>query len=225
MSDCADYPITYVMQIEWDEEVKSKLSGTADSMTEVGEKTEQAASKTSQFTGVLKDSALGLSTATPSAVGLYFEYDNLEKAQTRVDKAERTLTSSKASLIAAHEAVNRLVDKGVTSGAAYEKAQLDLKAAQDGVSIATDRLNQSQGDLTESQLHFALVVIPTVISTVSTLSSVMTTLKATKVAKMATTAAESSTNIAATGTMGALTTATVAQTVATEEATIATRLV
>lgn len=90
MSEGAEYPITYVMQVEVDDEVKSKLSGTADSIGNVGEQTEQAVSKTSQFTSVLKDSALGLSTATSSAVGLYFQYDNLEKAQTRVDKAERT---------------------------------------------------------------------------------------------------------------------------------------
>ncbi len=95
----------------------------------------------------MKDSALGLSAATSSAVGLYFEYDNLEKAQTRVDKAEKTLTFSKATLISAQETVNNLVEKGVTSDAAYEKAQLDLKVAQDGAlqarlaSVGTANLN------------------------------------------------------------------------------------
>ena len=224
MADGADYPISYVLQVEGDETVKSKLQGTADSISDVGTKTDEAAQKTSNYTSVLKDSALGLSAATSSAIGLYFQYDNLEKVQTRVDKAERTLTAAKSSLITAQEAVNKLNQKGVTSGAAYEKAQLDLKAAQDGVSIATDRLSQSQGDLSESQLHFALGVVPTVISTISTMKTVMGGLKAAKLLNVAATAADSEATIASTVTKGALTTATVGQTVATEEATMATRL-
>jgi hypothetical protein len=69
---------------------------------------------------------------------LYSQYDNLEKAQTREDKAERILTSAQVSLIAAELVVNNLDQEGMTSSADYEKALLNLKAAQDGVFIATD---------------------------------------------------------------------------------------
>jgi hypothetical protein len=68
----------------------------------VGDVTEQTEKKTSRFTSALKDSALGLTAAASGAIGLYIQYDNLEKVQTRVDKAEKRLTDAKAGLITAH---------------------------------------------------------------------------------------------------------------------------
>lgn len=69
------------MQVEGDAEVQSKMHKTADAVEDVGQVTEQTASRTSRFMGVLKDSALGMTSAASGAVGLYFQYDNLEKAQ------------------------------------------------------------------------------------------------------------------------------------------------
>src|SRR5690242_13496632 len=100
------------MQVEGDAEVESKLNGISDSMENAGERTEAAAQKTVNYTSVLKESALGISTAASSVTSLYFQYDNLEKSQSRVDKAERTLTSAQSSLISAQQAVNKLNQEG-----------------------------------------------------------------------------------------------------------------
>jgi hypothetical protein len=108
------------------------LKGRLARVQEVGDKADRAASRTSKFTATLKDSALGLSAAASGAVGLYFQYDNLEKASTRVDEAEKALTMAKSSLISAQERLNKLVADGVTSIPHYEKATLDLQAAQQG---------------------------------------------------------------------------------------------
>jgi hypothetical protein len=241
----ADFPITYITQIEGDSEVQAKLKQIDNALDETGDSAEQSAQKTSEYSGALgelsdktevtksmtavlgetfKASALGISSVAATATNLYFQYDNLEKAETRVDKAEKTLTTSKSALISAQERVNKLHSEGVVSGATYEKAQLDLKAAQDGVSIATDRLNQSQGDLTESQMNFALGVVPTVFSALSTVQSVTSALRLAKIADVGVTGAQAVANLGAAGTATVLTGATVTQTAATEGATMATRL-
>jgi len=145
---------------------------------------------------------------------LFFQYDNLEKIQTRVDKAEKTRTTSQATLISAQQRVNDLVVKGITSGDDYQKATLQLSAAQDGLNIATDRLHQTQGDLTQSQTNFALSVVPTVISGVTAFTGVMDALKVSKIASAAATGVEAAAEGGGVLSKLAHTAATVGQTVA-----------
>jgi hypothetical protein len=127
-------------------------------------------------------------------------------------------------LISAQQAVNKLNQEGVTSGADYERALLSLKSAQDGVAISTDRVSQAQGDVTQVQLGFALNVVPSVLSSISAITTVTEALRSAKILNVGATAAEGVANISTTATTGVLTTATIAQTEATEGATLASRL-
>ena len=106
----ADFPITYITQIEGDSEVQARLKQIDNALDETGDSAEQSAQKTSEYSGALgelsdktevtksrtavlgetfKASALGISSVAATATNLYFQYDNLEKAETRVDKAEK----------------------------------------------------------------------------------------------------------------------------------------
>jgi hypothetical protein len=245
MSAEAGFPISYLMQVEGDDEVKTRLSAIDGSVDKTGQAmedgsqksgkysgalgqlsqtTESTKSRTQAYGGVLKQSALGISSVAASATNLYFQYDNLAKVQTRVEKAEVSLLSAKSQLMAAQERANKINEKGITSGAEYEKAQLDLQKAHDQVKISTDRVSQAQGDLTQSQMNFALGVLPTVFSSLSTVQTVMATLKAAKVADVVVTSQQSIVNLGAVGSFTTLTAATGAQTLATNAATTATRL-
>jgi hypothetical protein len=218
------YPIVFAMQVEGDSEVQSKMNQTGDSIENLGASTEKTTSRTSAFTSTLKNSALGLTTAIGSAASLAFQYDNLDKISTRVDKAQKTLTTSQATLIDAQQRLNDLVEKGVNSGPDYESAQLKLTAAQDGLNIATDRLHQTQGDLTQAQTNFALQIIPTAISSVSAFTGVITGLKNAKLFGAAASGTEALAEKAATASRWLSIPATTGATAATGGLTLATRL-
>jgi hypothetical protein len=241
----ADYPVSYLLQVEGDSEVKAKLSQVDNAFADntaaaeqgaeatgaysgalgsLSERTEETQSKTRLLGQVFKESSLGIASLASSASGLYFGYDNLEKVQTRVDRAEKTLTTSKAELIAAQQRVVELSDKETASGAEWEQAQLRLKAAQDGVAISTDRLTQSQGDLSQSQVNFALGVLPTVFSAMSTVQSITTALRTAKLAEVAVTGTQSVANLGAIGSFTAVSAAEGVTTAATGELTVAQRL-
>ena len=135
------------MQVEGDDEVRSRLSDIDGSLDKTGQATEDASQKTSHYSGALgklsdttestksrtevlggtlKQSALGISSVAASATNLYFQFDNLNKVSLRIETAEKSLLSAKSGLITAQMAANKITEQGITSGAAYEKAQLDL---------------------------------------------------------------------------------------------------
>src|ERR1051325_3410947 len=99
----ADYPISYLLQVEGDSEVKSKLAQVDNAFADNTAAAEQGANATGQYSGALgslserteetqsktrllgqvfKESSLGIASLASSASGLYFGYDNLEKVQT-----------------------------------------------------------------------------------------------------------------------------------------------
>ncbi len=220
----ADYPITFNMQVDGDDEVQAKFNSTANAAEQLGNKTEQVATKTSKLASIMKESASGLTTAATGAASLYFQYDALEKGAQRIDKATLQVSKAQEAANKAQADLNAMIDGGVTSGAEYESAVLNLTQAQDQLSLKTKDLELAQGDLTESQIGFALGIVPTVIGAVDGVSKAMTVLRAGKVASAAASIAEGAADIGAAGAKGVHTGATVAQTLATGALTVATRL-
>ena len=76
-----------------------------------------------------------VSAGASSATSLYFQYDNLEKVQTRVDQTEPALRASKANRITAQTRLCELVSKGVTSGPM--NVRIDAQLSNDGVLTIT----------------------------------------------------------------------------------------
>jgi hypothetical protein len=180
MSSGDSYVTTFTMDVENDGEVSSKLDQLAGKVQNVGTKGEEAAKKTSSFTSTLKSSALGITATASAATSLYFQYDNLEKGQARVHKEELGLSKAREAATAAQNNLNKLVAQGVTGGAEYEAALLNLQQAQSKEEIKLKDLSIAQGDFSQSQLQFALGVVPTAFSAVTSLTGVMDSLKKAK---------------------------------------------
>jgi hypothetical protein len=156
--------------VDGDEELKSKMDSAGASMDKLTDKTETASDKTQSLTRDYIGAAQQFSLAASSISSLWFQFDNLEKAQLRVDRAEKTLTSSNAGVIRAQESLNKLVQDGITSGPEYESAVLKLSAAQQKLDNDTRALAIAQGDMSQAQLGFALSVVPSVMGAVTGLS-------------------------------------------------------
>jgi hypothetical protein len=189
MSDSA-YVTTFEFDVEGDSEAGAAMDRLAGKTKEVGEKTEETEKKTSRFTGVLKNSALGLTAAASGAVGLYFQFDNLQKGSLKVESAQKNLTVAQATLASSQNSLNKLVEKGVNSGPEYEASVLRLKGAQEQLAISQQKVGIAQGDLSQQQLQFALGVVPTAISTVSALTGIVDGLKKAKLLSVAASGAE-----------------------------------
>jgi hypothetical protein len=184
------YSTTFQFDIEGDSEVTGKLNQLAGKVQEVGTKSEESSKKTSSFTSALKGSALGLTAAASGAVGLYFQYDNLQKRSQTVEKQELAVSKANEEVSKSQAKLNALIAGGTTTGAEFQQVSLDLAQAQDKLKLKTQDLNIAQGDLTQSQLSFALGVVPTAINSVTTLSDVFGKLKAMKIANAAASGAE-----------------------------------
>lgn len=184
LSEFSGAPLTYVLQIVGSADAVRQLRAVSDHVRNLGDESAQSSAKIeatslsiTQLATEVGTSANQFNTAIQSASGLYFQYDALEKVALRVDKAERGLTSARASLIGAQNVLNELVDRGVKSGPQYEEAQLRVQAAQDALRIKTEELGMAQENLGEAQFKFALSVIPTSISAVSSFAGGLQTLR------------------------------------------------
>jgi len=161
-----------------------QLRAVSDQIRQLGDESAQSSAKVestsvsiTQLATEIGTSANQFNSAIKSASGLYFQYDALEKVELRVEKAERGLTSARAGLLGAQNALNELVGKGIESGPQYEEAQLRVQAAQDALRIKTEELGMAQENLSEAQFKFALSVIPTSISAVSSFAGGVKTLQ------------------------------------------------
>lgn len=184
MSESSSAPLTYVLQIVGSADAMRQLRAVSDQIRQLGDESAQSSAKVestsvsiTQLATEIGTSANQFNSAIKSASGLYFQYDALEKVELRVEKAERGLTSARAGLLGAQNALNELVGKGIESGPQYEEAQLRVQAAQDALRIKTEELGMAQENLSEAQFKFALSVIPTSISAVSSFAGGVKTLQ------------------------------------------------
>lgn len=166
----AGFPISFLLQVQGDSEVKNKLQGVSGSLDQVGNSAEKAGTQVVAVQRNYSQAALGMSAAAAAGASLFFQFDNLEKAGLRVETAQKNLTSAQASAASTSATLISLQEKGILDGPRYEAAVLNAKSAQEQLAIAQQKVGIAQGDLSESQIQFALSVVPTVIGAVSSAS-------------------------------------------------------
>ncbi|GEM_PF-2640171 len=169
----AGIPIDFEMQVEGDEEVKSKFGSVGKAAEDLGKKTDTAGSAASKARTNYLDAARGIADVSASAFQLWQNFDDLEKVETRIAEAEKRVDTARAGLLGAQEKLTKLVVSGTTSGTEYEKAALRMSAAEKELSLAQERVQETQEDLSEAHTSFALSVAPASLSAVSGLTSVV----------------------------------------------------
>jgi len=117
--------------------------------------------------------AISITNIARSYRDLGYAHHAVETAQLKQDKAARTLTN-------AQDALQKLIDAGVTSGPEYEKAINNLKIAQDGLRVATQTTQQRQKEYNDVQTDFYLNIIPATITSIGLIMPVLEKLAGSK---------------------------------------------
>lgn len=217
-------PLAYVLEVIGQAEASAEVDRFGNAIEESDKKAENATKTTQSMSMSILQAGAGFATAATGAVGLFYQYDNLEKASLRVDMAEKNLTSAEATLASARESLRNLTAKGIATGDQYQAAVLRVRAAEEQLAIATQKVDLAQGDLTESHLGFALNVLPTVLGAVQGVQGALAILRTTKLAGAAATVAANASEAASIPILGAKTAAAIGATGATNGLTLATRL-
>jgi hypothetical protein len=108
------------------------------------------------------------------------QYQDLTDTQIGVDRAQLKVSKTTEATGKAQGILNGLVSKGVTSGASYEKALLDVKQAEEAQSLATQMLTEKQEDHQRAQENFWIGLVPTVTTAGGTIVSMLKEIGGTK---------------------------------------------
>lgn len=154
--------------------VSSGLKGVKGELQGLGTEAEKTATRMQSagttMGGSMKGLALGMSQTATSAFSLYQSFDNLEKKQYQVEKANLAAKKATEALDQAQKDYNDAVAKyGVNSIEAAD-AQDKLALAEETETLAKERADLSQKNLNDSMTSAALMVIPGVISGIDGLS-------------------------------------------------------
>jgi hypothetical protein len=137
-------------------------------VNEVEGKTSQANAKIAETTQKMNVNVLGTAQAFAGlgagAVGLATSFDILERAQLKVDIANKNMISAQATAIQTQESLNNAVAKFGPDSEQAQQALLRMEAAQQQVSIAQDKARLAQDQLGDTYANFAANLGPQVIS-------------------------------------------------------------
>lgn len=134
---------------------------------------ENAAKRTGENTKKSFETGLRSTVGLASGIAsLGFQYDNLDKAQLRVQKSNLEVSR-------AMEQVRRLEQQGKTG-------TLDYAQAKERLSIANEKLRQSENDAFQGQVAFGLSIVQTVSTLPNAIKGIQGLTSATKLLDMAT---------------------------------------
>lgn len=216
--------LKYILEVIGVAEAVSELETFDGALANMNQTAERSVEQNVNLKDSVGKVGLGFVSAASEALSLWTQYDNLEKLELKITIAEKNLDSAKRSLIMSQAALDELVTRGITSGAEYEAAVINVDMAQQQLNIANEHLIQSQGNLTQQQLNFGLVVLPTVFNAIQGIHAAIETWRTVQIALTTAQSAQTIVNLGSIGSFTALTAATMAQTFATNAGVIATRL-
>ena len=158
----------------------NKLKTTTSTVDQVSKSTTSLGSKLAnagkQFSGTITNvAALG-----STVVNLSRQYQDLSDTQIRVDRTQLKMSRTAEAFRTAQDKLNKLTKAGVTSGAAYEKALLDVQQAQDASTLAVTMNKEALEDQGRAYENFAMTLAPTILTAGSSITSMFKEMGGTK---------------------------------------------
>ena len=148
-----------------------------DSQTKVTTATKDTGEAAKTTTGSFKNAVTATSELALSGLSLYNSLDSIEKAQLRLDKANKTEESSKLALTKAQNDYNDAVEKyGIDSDQAKTAAD-KLTIAQDAYDNSITTVKLDQDHLNEVTAQTAITILPALITGVDGAVKAYKTLK------------------------------------------------
>ena len=156
------------------------LKGISTSLDQSTKSATSFGSKIKSLGSNFSTSIASIGTLGGTVLNLSRQYQDLGDSQIAVDKAQLKVSKTTEATGAATDKLNGLVAKGVTSGAEYEKALLDVQQAQEAQSIATQNLTERQEDHQRAQENFWIGLVPTVTSAGTSVMAILKDMGGTK---------------------------------------------
>ena len=148
-----------------------------ESNQQVVTSTQAVGTATTATTGSFKDAALGSANLATAGISLYYTMDQVEKAQLKLDKANKTSEADAISLKTAQDNYNKSVAQyGPDSQQATDAAD-KLKVAQDAYDNSLSAIKLDQDHYNETLMMTAVTVIPSLITGISGAVKTYQTLK------------------------------------------------
>ena len=148
-----------------------------ESNQQVVTSTQAVGTATTATTGSFKDAALGSANLATAGISLYYTMDQVEQAQLKLDKANKTSEADAISLKTAQDNYNESVAQyGPDSQQATDAAD-KLKVAQDAYDNSLSAIKLDQDHYNETRMMTAVTVIPSLITGISGAVKTYQTLK------------------------------------------------
>jgi len=146
----------------------------ADSVEQSSSRVQTASEKSSFSLKSLGTSMAGLMT---SVTTLVFAFDRVEKAQYSLNKATNAYEDTTRRVEKAQNDLNAAIEKFGADSPEAEAAAVTLKAAQDDLALAGERLQLKQQDMNQAMISTATMIIPAVITAITSLQGTMAGLR------------------------------------------------
>jgi len=151
-----------------------KIGASVDGMAnqvEAADARVQTANETTTFS--IKELGTSFAGLMTSATSLIFMFDRMEKAQYTLNRAQNLLEDTTRRVQRAQEAYNEAVEKYGADSPQAAAAAGTLKAAQDDLTLAGERLQIAQSNMNQAMMSTVAMVIPAVITGITSLQGVI----------------------------------------------------
>lgn len=156
-----------------------ELASTTDSATgqmandysQVGKSAQSMSDSVDSANMSCSESAITMNSTAMSGAALFMSFENITNAEVSLDRAHLMIQKDTQALTTAQENYNAAVAKyGPNSQQATDAAN-KLSIAQDALTVAQERADMAQRNVTNSMIMAALTVIPTLVSVVNLVSN------------------------------------------------------
>jgi len=152
------------------QKIGSSVDGMANQV-EAADARVQTANETTTFS--IKELGTSFAGLMTSATSLIFMFERMERAQYTLDRAQNLLEDTTRRVQRAQEAYNATVEKYGADSPQATAAAATLKAAQDDLTLAGERLQIAQSNMNQAMMSTVAMVIPAVITGITSLQGVI----------------------------------------------------
>ena len=150
--------------------ISSSVDEVSASQTRVARATQDTVEPTKQSAASMRDFTTGISGVATASFSLYGAYDRINESEISLDRSNLMVKSSTKAVEDAQRTLSNAITAHGASSQEAKSAEDAYAIAQDRLTLANERAQQAQENVSKSIMSAALQIIPTSITMVDSLS-------------------------------------------------------